>query len=107
MASCSYALPLARTLVVHACATAHLPNVVLVGACGPALSTENIPYGTVLNNTKALPYRAVPYRYVTVPYRLQTVRPRNAAERRYGGTTMLGAKRRVEKRCDYVDAARA
>ena len=36
-------------LVVHVCATAHLPNVVLVGACGPALSelvvnTENVQF---------------------------------------------------------------
>ncbi len=39
LASCSYALPLARTLSwCIVCATAHLPNVVLVGACGPALS---------------------------------------------------------------------
>ena len=35
--------------VVHVCATAHLPIVVLVGACGPALSemvvsTENLPF---------------------------------------------------------------
>ena len=34
-------------LVVHVCATANLPNVVLDGACGPALSelvviTENV-----------------------------------------------------------------
>ena len=39
LTSCSYALPLARTLSwCSVCATAHLPNVVLVGACGPALS---------------------------------------------------------------------
>ena len=50
LASCSYALPLARTLSwCIVCATAHLPNVVLVGACGPALSelvgsSENVQF---------------------------------------------------------------
>jgi len=50
MASCSYALPLACThLVVHVCATAYLPIVLVVGAsCGPALSelgiTENLKH---------------------------------------------------------------
>ncbi len=69
LASCSYALPLARTiLVVHVCATAHLPNVVLVGACGPTLSelvasTENHNVYTFIIKTKVYMDKSTEFPY--------------------------------------------
>ncbi len=56
------------------------------------------------------PYRTVPVRYGTIRYGMVlygTVRHRYVPykpERRYAGTIMIGAKRRVQKRCDYDGA---
>ena len=49
-------------LVVHVCATAHLPNVVLVGAFGPALSelvvsTENVQFSGCGSESQGGTYR--------------------------------------------------
>ena len=60
----------------------------------PYFRASEVPYVKVW-------YGIVPVRYRTIPYR-----PGNAVERPYEVTIMLGAKRRVKKRCDYDGASR-
>ena len=86
LASCSYALPLARTLSwCSVCATAHLPNVVLVGACGPALSelvgsSENVQFSGCGTESQGGTYwvrryaaRELRFSVLTVPVKREVV----------------------------------